>query len=81
MNPNPTSTMAQGSQEQGNQQLQSQQNYPRWMTVEQTAEYLQIKPSTVYTKVRQGKLKISPLGTPIRIDRLAIDAEMMVAEG
>lgn len=45
---------------------------PLFLTPEQTAEVLNIPVRTVYEKIRQGKLPISPHGKPYRIDRDAL---------
>lgn len=47
-------------------------NYPLFLTPEQTSEVLNIPVRTIYEKIRQGKLPISPHGKPYRIDRDAL---------
>ncbi len=42
---------------------------PLFLTAEQTASVLNVPISTVYEKIRQGKLPISPHGKPYRVDR------------
>jgi|GEM_PF-3243526 len=42
---------------------------PLFLTPEQTSEVLNIPVRTIYEKIRQGKLPISPHGKPYRIDR------------
>lgn len=42
---------------------------PLFLTPEQASEVLNIPVRTVYEKIRQGKLPISPHGKPYRIDR------------
>ncbi len=42
---------------------------PLFLTAEQAAEVLNIPIRTVYEKIRQGKLPISPHGKPYRVDR------------
>ena len=42
---------------------------PLFLTAEQAGEVLNIPVRTVYEKIRQGKLPISPHGKPYRIDR------------
>ena len=42
---------------------------PLFLTAEQTASVLNVPLSTVYEKIRQGKLPISPHGKPYRVDR------------
>ena len=42
---------------------------PLFLTPEQTPEVLNIPVRTIYEKIRQGKLPISPHGKPYRIDR------------
>jgi excisionase family DNA binding protein len=42
---------------------------PLFLTPEQTSEVLNIPVRTVYEKIRQGKLPISPHGKPYRVDR------------
>jgi len=42
---------------------------PLFLTPEQAGEVLNIPVRTVYEKIRQGKLPISPHGKPYRIDR------------
>jgi len=42
---------------------------PLFLTAEQTADVLGIPLRTVYEKIRQGKLPISPHGKPYRVDR------------
>lgn len=44
-------------------------NLPLFLTAEQAGELLRIPVRTVYEKIRQGKLPISPHGMPYRIDR------------
>ena len=53
-------------------------NLPLFLTSEQVAELLGIPLRTVYEKIRQGKLPISPHGKPYRIDR---DAMFRMARG
>ena len=53
-------------------------NLPLFLTAEQVAELLGIPLRTVYEKIRQGKLPISPHGKPYRIDR---DALFRMARG
>lgn len=45
---------------------------PLFLTPEQTSEVLNIPVRTIYEKIRQGKLPISPHGKPYRIDRDAL---------
>ena len=45
---------------------------PLFLTAEQAAEVLNIPVRTIYEKIRQGKLPISPHGKPYRIDRDAL---------
>lgn len=42
---------------------------PLFLTAEETSAVLGIPISTVYEKIRQGKLPISPHGKPYRVDR------------
>lgn len=42
---------------------------PLFLTADQAAELLRIPVRTVYEKIRQGKLPISPHGKPYRVDR------------
>ncbi len=42
---------------------------PLFLTAEEAAEVLNIPVRTVYEKIRQGKLPISPHGKPYRVDR------------
>ena len=42
---------------------------PLFLTPEQTSEVLNIPVRTIYEKIRQGKLPISPHGKPYRVDR------------
>lgn len=42
---------------------------PLFLTAEETSSVLGIPVSTVYEKIRQGKLPISPHGKPYRVDR------------
>lgn len=42
---------------------------PLFLTADQAAELLRIPVRTVYEKIRQGKLPISPHGEPYRVDR------------
>lgn len=42
---------------------------PLFLTPEQAAEVLNIPVRTIYEKIRQGKLPISPHGKPYRVDR------------
>lgn len=51
---------------------------PLFLTPEQTAEVLNIPLRTVYEKIRQGKLPVSPHGKPYRIER---DALFRIARG
>lgn len=44
-------------------------NWPLWLTPEEASEVLGIPLRTVYEKIRQGKLPISPHGKPYRVDR------------
>lgn len=44
-------------------------NLPLFLTPEQAGEVLNIPVRTVYEKIRQGKLPISPHGKPYRVDR------------
>jgi len=48
---------------------------PLFLTPEQASEVLNIPVRTVYEKIRQGKLPISPHGKPYRIDRDALFRE------
>ena len=58
--------------------MQRRANLPLFLTPEQTAEVLNIQLRTVYEKIRQGKLPISPHGKPYRVDR---DALFRMARG
>ena len=58
--------------------VQRRANLPLFLTPEQTAEVLNIQLRTVYEKIRQGKLPISPHGKPYRVDR---DALFRMARG
>ena len=51
---------------------------PLFLTAEQTAELLDLPLRTIYEKIRQGKLPISPHGKPYRVDR---DALFRMARG
>lgn len=42
---------------------------PLFLTAEETSAILNIPIRTVYEKIRQGKLPISPHGKPYRVDR------------
>jgi excisionase family DNA binding protein len=46
---------------------------PRWITVEQAAKHLNMPKSTLYKKIREKKIKVSPVGKPYRIDRYWLD--------
>lgn len=53
-------------------------NLPLFLTAEQVAELLDLPLRTIYEKIRQGKLPISPHGKPYRVDR---DALFRMARG
>ena len=46
---------------------------PRYMTRRETAEYLRMKPDTIYYTVRQNQIPYVKLGGSIRVPRVALD--------
>lgn len=48
------------------------ENYPPWLTVEETAELLRTDVTTIYRKIAAGKIPVSPHGKPWRISRDAL---------
>ena len=48
--------------------------FPEILTIEQTAEYLQLHPQVVYRHVRAGTLPASRIGRTIRFKKSVLDA-------
>lgn len=49
---------------------------PPWLTVRQTAEYLQLSEAKVYSLVRAKKLPAAKIGSQWRVDREAVDRSL-----
>ena len=52
----------------------NEKSYPEVLTIEQTAEYLQLHPQVVYRHVRAGTLPASRIGRTIRFKKSVLDA-------
>lgn len=46
---------------------------PRWLTIQQAADYLQIHPTTVRRAIHKGRLEAAKLGRIYRIRRESLD--------
>ena len=52
----------------------------RWLTVEQTAEYLGTTPKAIRRRIDRGRLRVTRDGRRVYVDRKALD-EAFAAEG